>query len=196
MKKLILLVAILFIAGCQNHHFTPIEKAKDIKPPVVGQAESPHKTFDKTDEAAQKEVMTEAYRTDRKPEQKQLEGKGRLIVEGILELGENIKDRDFNGFTLYILVWLVKMEKEGVRPFPIAIGHYAAGEFPLAFSLHEENLMVKSFPDPEAELLLEARLDKDGDAISKEAGDVYGYTTAPFSTSAKGVKLTMDKLRE
>ncbi len=196
MKSFILLIAVFFLAGCQDHRFTPIDEAKDVKPPVIDKTENPHKTFEKTDETAQKQVMTQAYRTDRKPGQKQLEGAGRLIVEGTLELGENIKDRDFSGFTVYVIAWLIKMEKDGAKPFPLAIGRYEAGKFPFAFSLHEENLMVKSYPDPETKLLLEARLDKDGDAISKDAGDVYGYTGKTFTASATGVKLTLDKLRE
>lgn len=205
MKKTILvLTALVGLAGCQDHHFLPIEKAGHFKLPE--DAAKNEKSF-KEEQPAQKEVMSEAY-VEKVPEKprsfpgsggqkksqvtmaKNREATGGLIVSGRLELGPEQGKRDFKEFTVYIIA------KYANRPGPpVAVSRYLRAAFPMEFQLDEENLMTPGFPSPDQKLVIEARLDRDGNAMSKEAGDVYGFTSAPITVGSKGISILLDKNR-
>lgn len=178
------LIACFFALGCQDHHFVPIEKAGDIK---LQLPESPPPEFsEKPAKSAQKEVMTDAYRTGGRPEKTE-----KLIAQGKLLLGESQKQRDFSGFTVYVIAW-----PDGVKGgAPLAVSRYDYTQSPKNFRLDASNLMAAAFPRPNEKLKIEARLDKDGDPITKEAGDVYGFAQKPVTPGAKGVSITLDKNR-
>jgi hypothetical protein len=59
-----------------------------------------------------------------------------------------------------------------------------------AFELTERDAMVAGAPDMVGELWLSARVDQDGDASSKQPGDVVGQTKV--KAPATGVVLTLD----
>lgn len=198
MKKTIFILTALVLAGCQDHHFLPIEKAGDFKLPA--DAVNNKKSFDQS-EPAQKEVMTGAYteKVTEKPrsfpgsggnKQSQVTASGGLIVSGRLELGPEQGKRDFSEFTVYIIAKLANQPGP-----PVAVSRHLRVAFPMEFRLDEENLMTPGFPSPDKKLVIEVRLDRDGDALSKEAGDVYGFTAAPVTVGSKGVSILLDKNR-
>lgn len=198
MKTTILILTALVLAGCQDHHFLPIEKAGHFELPA--DAAKNDRSFDKS-QPAQKEVMTEAYgeKVAEKPrsfpgsggqKQSQVTASGGLIVSGRLELGPEQGKRDFSGFTVYIIAKLANQPGP-----PVAVSRHLRAAFPMEFRLNEENLMMPGFPSPDQKLVIEARLDRDGDATSKEAGDVYGFTAAPVAVGSKGVSILLDKNR-
>ncbi|MFQ5433053.1 MAG: hypothetical protein ACE5EN_11185 [Nitrospinota bacterium] len=205
MKKMILLLAIIVTAGCQDHHFVPMEEAGDIKMPGADSAQN-EKTFAETG-PAKKEVMTGAYTENVKkvPVFKDSGGKklsdvitaknkkpsaSGIIAAGKLELGPEQAKRDFSKFTVYVIARIA-----GRRGPPLAVSRYVGGKFPIDFRLDESNIMIGGMPSPGEQLNIEARLDRDGDVMSKDPGDVYGTTPAPVATGSKNVSVVMDKDR-
>ncbi len=189
----------LSVFACQDHHFIPMEKAGNLHIPT-GTENAPG--FSETP-AAQKQVMVEAQKTPAAPATPQAppaagspHGKapavneGAIIVDGTLELGAEQKKMDFKGWTIYVLVRLVDQPAP-----PLAVTRIAAGNFPVSYVLTNANLMVGDAPKPGAKILIEARLDKDGDPISKDPGDVYGFTLKPTAVGDHGVKIVLDQTR-
>lgn len=182
--KIFLILSILLAAGCQDHHFIPYEEAGDIK--LQTQNITTHqRTFSDTTGKAQKEVMSEAYRGDIRPE----EGGG-LIASGRLLLGEEQKSRDFKDFSIYVIAW--EAEKKGP---PLAVVRYKVTGFPFRFALDGTNLMASQLPEGSTKLVIEARLDADGDPISKEQGDVFGFSSEPITVGTTDAEITLNENR-
>jgi len=205
MKNLILLPAVLLIIGCQDHHFVPMEKAGDIKLPGTD-SEQNKKTFAESG-PAQKEVMSGTYRENVKkvPVFEESEGMklsdvmtaknkkptaSGIIAAGQLNLGSAQSGRDFSGYTVYVIARFA-----GRRGPPLAVSRYAGGKFPIDFTLDESNIMMGDMPAQGEQLNIEAQLDRDGDVMSKEPGDVYGTTSAPVASGSENVSVVLDKDR-
>ncbi len=150
----------------------------------------------------QKQVMAEAQKMGAAPSaqpsvpKESPHGKGPIadpsatIVDGTLELGAEQKKMDFKGWTIYVLVRLVD------RPAPpLAVTRIPAGNFPVSYLLTNANLMAAEPAKPGDKILIEARLDKDGDPITKDPGDVYGFALKPISVGDHGVKVILDQVR-
>lgn len=188
----------LSVFACQDHHFIPMEKAGKLHIPnstenTPGFAETP---------VAQKQVMVEAQKnpaapvspqppsTSGSPHGKAPVNMDAVIVDGTLELGAEQKKMDFKGWTIYVLVRLVDQPAP-----PLAVTRMAVGSFPVSYSLTNANLMVGDAPKPDAKILIEARLDKDGDPISKDPGDVYGFSQKPLGVGDHNAKVVLDQIR-
>ena len=80
----------------------------------------------------------------------------------------------------------------GQRGAPVLVKRIAPPNFPQAFTLTEGDRMMAGAELPAA-LTLEARLDQDGDAMTKSPGDVIGRLegAAPGATD---LKLTLNEL--
>jgi len=184
MKKIFYVMLLgLLVGACQDHHFVPIDKADKITLPKP--AASAGKGFKKS-EAPKKFVMTNEWKGDRKPE-----ADGKIIAEGSVQLGDKITGRDFSGYTVYVIAW--DADKPGP---PVAVLKKTSFSFPMSFSLGEEHLMLGRFPTAETRLLIEARLDADGDVMTKKHGDYYGVLSSEVPVGATGVSVLMDKGRE
>ena len=64
--------------------------------------------------------------------------------------------------------------------------------FPLPFEIGPEDRMIQSIPF-EGPLLLSARVDGDGNATSREPGDLQGQATDPVEPGATGVTVQIDQ---
>ena len=60
---------------------------------------------------------------------------------------------------------------------PMAVEKLTADKLPLAFNLDERNMMVKGTTF-QGDVLLTARIDQDGEARTKEPGDIEGRARA------------------
>lgn len=152
--------------------------------------------------AAQKQVMVEAQKTPAapvSPQQPPAAGSPHSgapvnmdapIVDGTLELGTEQKKMDFKGWTIYVLVRLVDQPAP-----PLAVTRLPVDKFPVSYSLTNANLMVGEAPKAGAKILIEARLDKDGDPISKNPGDVYGFSQKPLGVGDHNAKVVLDQIR-
>jgi hypothetical protein len=82
--------------------------------------------------------------------------------------------------------------REGAGP-PVAVERIAAPRFPLEFSLGPEDRMIQALPFA-GELALSARVDADGNALSREPGDLEGRAKAPVAPGANGVAIVLDEV--
>lgn len=76
----------------------------------------------------------------------------------------------------------------------IAVKRFTASSFPIEFTLGAGDMMFKNGPF-EGELTLAARVDKDGDPMSRRKGDVFG-TIAKVKVGAAGVHIKLDQLQK
>lgn len=77
---------------------------------------------------------------------------------------------------------------------PIAVTRFSGKNYPYDFSLSEEHLMIpgKAISEP---LNLTVRVDKDGNALTKNAGDIEGaYEKNPVSLHAENIIITVNKI--
>ncbi|MBI5177856.1 MAG: hypothetical protein HZA04_01180 [Nitrospinae bacterium] len=175
------------MASCQDHHFVPIEKADKIKFPAPGQS-APHAGFAEGPQA-QKQVMAEATKQQYAPPPPP--APGQLIAQGSIELGAEQKKRDFSGWTVYIII-----RNENMQGPPIAAVRYDAAKFPMAFRADTNDLMMGTPPAAGTKIRVEARLDKDGDPMSKTPGDVWGITVDAVAVGSKTAKIVLNQDRK
>lgn len=65
-------------------------------------------------------------------------------------------------------------------------------DFPLAFSIGPENVMIPSMQFAGA-ISLSARLDEDGNAMTRGAGDLSSGVKEPLSPGASGVQIVLSE---
>ena len=75
---------------------------------------------------------------------------------------------------------------------PLAVKRVRDPSLPLEFTLGPENRMIQSMPF-KGPLQLSARLDADGNAMSREPGDLLGEVPGPVTTGAQGVEIVIDR---
>ena len=111
-------------------------------------------------------------------------------VAGIIELDPGLIDSVKPGSSLYIMV-----RQAGAR-MPLAAKRIPVGEgakmFPFKFLVTPADVMMKGTVLT-GQVTVDARIDQDGDAISKQPGDITGQTPAPVTVGDKDVKFTLDK---
>lgn len=75
---------------------------------------------------------------------------------------------------------------------PLAVKRVRDPRLPLEFRLGPEDRMIQSMPF-KGPLQLSARLDADGNAMSREPGDLLGEVPGPVTTGAQGVEIVIDR---
>jgi hypothetical protein len=73
---------------------------------------------------------------------------------------------------------------------PLAVKRLPAGPFPLAFEIGAEDAMLagRPFAGP---ILLSARIDSDGDPLTRGAGDLAALSESPLEPGASAVDLVL-----
>lgn len=107
-------------------------------------------------------------------------------IEGRVEVAPELRDRVRPGATLFI----VARGGQGGGP-PLAVKRIPSPEFPLDFSVGPEDRMIKAMPFA-GPISLTARLDADGSATTREAGDLEGGAAEPVEPGAEGVLIRLD----
>ncbi|MFN3198551.1 MAG: hypothetical protein ACE366_09060 [Bradymonadia bacterium] len=113
-------------------------------------------------------------------------------VKGTIKLDDTVKAGVTAGKTLFIIVR--KDAGEGQKGSLLAAKKIAvtgADQFPLEFEITSTDLM---FPGSAlaGSLRISARVDADGDAISKTSGDVIGKAAKPVMAGGSGVEVLLD----
>jgi hypothetical protein len=85
-------------------------------------------------------------------------------------------------------------DNPGARGSLVAVKRFTASSFPIEFSLGEADMMFKNGAF-EGELTLAARVDKDGDPITRKKGDVFG-TVDHVKVGAAGVEVKLTELQK
>ena len=90
-------------------------------------------------------------------------------------------------------MFLIARRAGGMPGPPLAVQRLQAGDFPMAFSLSGRDSMVPGVPF-EGELTITLRVDKDGDAMTRRKGDVFGQI-AKAKVGSQDLVLSLDTLQ-
>lgn len=109
-------------------------------------------------------------------------------IRGTIAVAEELRGRVRDGAILFLIA-----RRDGSGP-PLAVQRIASPRFPLEFSIGPEDRMIQTLPFA-GELQISARLDTDGNALSREPGDLEGRAAGAVSPGASGVAVVLDEVR-
>jgi tetratricopeptide (TPR) repeat protein len=113
------------------------------------------------------------------------EGAGKKVA-GVLELDPSLGGERFAGAVVFVTL---REGGFGAGP-PLAARRIIAATFPIAFEIGSADSMTGAdLPD---ELLVEARIDSDGDPVTRPPSDPYGQADR-VAAGASGVKLVLKR---
>lgn len=112
---------------------------------------------------------------------------GRAPIEGTVVLSEELADHVPANAVLFVIA------RKGAAGPPTAVKRVASPEFPLAFSIGPEDRMIQTIPF-EGPLTVSVRIDADGNAMTREPGDLQGTLPSAVSPGARGLELVVDEL--
>jgi hypothetical protein len=106
------------------------------------------------------------------------------VISGRVELGDGAP----SGGVLFI----VARRAGAVGGPPLAVVRLPSPSFPLDFEIGQGNVMIPSMKF-EGEMSLTARLDFDGNAMTREPGDYEGAAADPVAPGMQGVVLVLER---
>lgn len=114
-------------------------------------------------------------------------GAGSAPIAGRIELAEGLGG-GADGAVLFVIA-----RPQGARGGPpLAVLRIADPEFPIDFTIGPENVMIPSMRF-EGAISLSARLDADGNAMTRGAGDVSSPALEPLAPGTTGVRLVLSE---
>jgi hypothetical protein len=112
------------------------------------------------------------------------------VIEGVLRLDDKVKDKVEKGQTLFLVARVA--DPSGAPGAILAVKKLTVGQWPQPFKLDGHDAMMVG-TQLSGLVIINARVDKDGDAITKNPGDVVG-TSRPVEVPASKVVLTLDSV--
>ncbi|HEX9101132.1 MAG TPA: hypothetical protein VF997_02955 [Polyangia bacterium] len=113
----------------------------------------------------------------------------KTVLAGVIKLDGKIKDKVAPGDVVFVVAR--KYEEGATGPgTPLAVQKLTVDKFPLKFSLDSRDAMLAG-TTLSGRVVVTARVDKDGDAITKNPGDVTGQTK-PVEPPKKDLVLSLD----
>ena len=85
-------------------------------------------------------------------------------------------------------------DSPGTRGSLVAVKRFTAASFPIEFTMTQADMMFKNGAF-EGALTLSARVDKDGDPITRKKGDVFG-TVDGVKVGTSGVEIALSELQK
>jgi hypothetical protein len=85
-------------------------------------------------------------------------------------------------------------DSPGTRGSLVAVKRFTAASFPIEFTMSKADMMFQNGAF-EGALTLSARVDKDGDPITRKKGDVFG-TVDGVKVGASGVEIALSELQK
>lgn len=116
----------------------------------------------------------------------------KTVISGVLKLDGKMKDKVKPGDTIFVVA---RKFEEGAPPgsgTPLAVKKLIVGTWPLEYTLDSRDAMLVG-TKMEGKVIVTARVDKDGDAITKNPGDVTGQSKAVVPPQ-KNVVVPLDNL--
>jgi len=111
---------------------------------------------------------------------------GSAPIEGVVELSDELASARPPGSVLFVIA-----RPQGVkRGPPLAVLRIADPEFPYSFSIGPANVMIPSMRF-EGAISLSARLDADGNAMTRSPEDISSPTLSSLAPGTTGVKLEL-----
>lgn len=108
-------------------------------------------------------------------------------IRGTIRVAPELAGRVPAGAVLFLIA-----RRGGAGP-PLAVQRIPQPRFPLEFSLGPQDRMIQTIPFA-GELELSARVDADGNAMSRQPGDLEGRAAAPVEPGASGVAIAIDSV--
>jgi hypothetical protein len=109
-------------------------------------------------------------------------------VTGTVKLAPGLERKQPVGAILFI----VARGSQGGGP-PVAVKRIESPQLPLEFSLGPGDRMIQAIPFV-GPLQLSARLDADGNAMTRAPGDLQGQSKAPHEPGDQGVEIVIDEV--
>ena len=110
-------------------------------------------------------------------------------IRGTIRVAPELAGRVPSGAVLF----LVARRGGGGGGPPLAVQRIAQPRFPLEFSIGPDDRMIQTIPFA-GEIELSARIDSDGNAMSRQPGDLEGRAAGPVSPGASGVEIAIDSV--
>ncbi len=112
---------------------------------------------------------------------------GVAAIEGRIELAPELAGARPEAGVLFVIA-----RHQGTQGGPpLAVLRLPNPEFPLEFSIGPENVMIPSMRF-EGAISLSARLDADGNAMTRGSDDISSQVEEPLAPGATGVKLVLN----
>lgn len=108
-------------------------------------------------------------------------------IRGSVHLAQGLEDRVLPGSVLFLIARRV----EGGPP--LAVKRIASPRFPLDFEIGPDDRMIQAMPFA-GPLTLSARVDADGNAMSRTPGDLQGGAAGPIEPGASGIEVLIDQV--
>ncbi len=113
---------------------------------------------------------------------------GAAPIEGQIEIAPNLVSARPPGGVLFVIA-----RPEGTRGGPpLAVLRIDAPSFPVSFRIGPDNVMIPSMQFA-GSISLTARLDADGNAMTRGASDLSGAVTEALTPGARGVRLVLSE---
>lgn len=113
-------------------------------------------------------------------------GSSQEAIRGTVSVAAELADRVPPDAVLFLMARL-----GGAGP-PVAVQRIPSPQFPLAFAIGPADWMADNAPFA-GPLGLTARLDRDGDATTRSAGDIQGAAPGSYAPGDSGVSLVLDE---
>ena len=107
-------------------------------------------------------------------------------VRGTVEIDDALRGRVPRGAVLFVIA------RSGGGGPPLAVKRIVDPEFPLDFEIGPADRMIEQMPFA-GPLRLSARLDSDGNATTRGAGDLQGSAPGAVEPGAEGVRIRIDE---
>lgn len=113
---------------------------------------------------------------------------GGTPISGVITLAPELADQVPPGAVLFLVA-----RGAGTRGGPpLAVQRLTVSEFPIEFEIGPGDVMIPSMRF-EGQISLSARIDLDGNAVSRQPGDLQGASAAPVAPGATGVSIVIDE---
>lgn len=107
-------------------------------------------------------------------------------IRGTISLAPELEDRVPAGGILFLIA------RRGEGGPPLAVQRVVEPQFPLEFAIGPEDRMIEQMPFV-GPLLLEARVDADGNAMTRQPGDLRGAAPGSYEPGASDVAIVVDE---
>jgi cytochrome c-type biogenesis protein CcmH len=112
-------------------------------------------------------------------------------IEGVVDVDPKLKGK----IDAQAVLFIIARSASGAGGPPLAVKRIASPKFPVAYSLSAQDVMMQGTPFS-GKVFLSARLDKDGNAATRDPGDLAGeYKKNPVEVGAKKIDIVLEAAR-
>lgn len=109
---------------------------------------------------------------------------------GLIKLGEGVSPADVKPTD--VLFVMARQSHQGQPGMLVAVQRHGNVQFPKRYEMSQENVMMPDIPFA-GPFRVYARLDRDGDPMTKTADDLYATFTSDVRNGQEGVHLVLKK---